>query len=319
MRLPFFFCALLALALAACGGGDDDDDSGDNGDSSPEATSESTGDAGASGEPVSLVVASSELILGPNRFIFGLFDAENQLVNGAEATLTLFADAQENPTEVGTFPVDYLEIEFPDPESPPDIAGVYRSNLEFDSPGVYGAQINVEGLEEVPQGLRVFLQVEEPDQTSVQVGEPAPPSDTPTSDEVDDLAQIDSDEPPNPQLHELSVADAVTSGRPTVVSFATPAFCTSRLCGPMIDVILVVQEEYGDRVNFIQIEPFELDENGEVVSQNGTFVPAETFTEWGLASEPVTFVIDQEGIVAYRFESMTTADELREALDAVLT
>lgn len=296
--------------MAACGGDDDDAETP----SEEEPTTEATA---TSDEPVALVVASSELVVGSNRFIFGLFDAENTPVDGLDATLTLFSDPQNNPTEIGTFDVEFREIEFPNEDQPPDITGVYASQLEFPSAGVYGAQINVAGQNEVPQGLRVLLQVQA-EGTGVQVGDQAPASETPTTDEVENLETIDSDDPPNPQFHELSIADALQSGSPTLVSFATPAFCTSRLCGPMVDVLLTIYPEYEGSVNFIQVEPFELDDQGQVVTENGTFKRGQTFNEWGLTSEPVTFLIDPSGTVVYRFESVVTQDELREAIDALL-
>jgi hypothetical protein len=313
MKLRILLLGLLLplLLIAACGGGDDNDDD------QPTAE-ETTPDATATpGEPVALVVASSELIVGPNRFIFGLFDAENMPVDGLDATLTLFSDPQNNPTEIGTFEVDFREIEFPDEDQPPEIRGVYASELEFPSAGVYGAQINVAGQAEVPQGLRVLLEVQASG-TGIQVGDSAPASETPTTATVENLETIDSDDPPNPQFHELTIAEALQSGRPTLVSFATPAFCTSRLCGPMVDVLISIYPEYEGQVNFIHVEPFELDDEGQVVTENGTFKRGQTFNEWGLVSEPVTFLIDASGIVVFRFESVVTQDELREALDSML-
>ena len=305
----------LSLAIvSACGGSDDDE-----GNSTPdltEAAAEQTAELD-DGEPVSLVVASSELVTGPNRFIFGLFDAENTTVDGLDATLTLFSDPQGMPAEIGTFDVEFREIEFPSADQPPDITGVYAAELDFPSAGVYGAQINVSGQEEVPQGLRVLLQVEA-EGSGVQVGDQAPASQTPTTDAVDNLETIDSDDPPNPEFHELSIDQALQSGRPTIVAFLTPAFCTSRLCGPMIDVLLTIYLEYEGRVNFIHVEPFELDDEGQVVTENGAFKPGQTFSEWGLTSEPVTFLIDENGVVVYRFESVVTQDELREALDTLV-
>jgi hypothetical protein len=309
--LPFMLCLFL---VTACGGSGDDDD----GDDDPADDDSPTATASASAEPVALVVASSELVVGPNRFIFGLFDAENTPVDGLDATLTLFSDPQNNPTEIGTYEVEFREIEFPNEDQPPDITGVYASQLEFPAAGIYGAQINVAGQTEVPQGLRVLLEVQEHG-TGVQVGDTAPASQTPTTDQVENLEQIDSDDPPNPQFHELSIADALQSGRPTLVTFATPAFCTSRLCSPMMDVLLTIYPEYERRVNFIHVEPFELDDEGQVVTnEDGQFQRGQTFDEWGLTSEPVTFLIDANGVVVHRFESVVTQDELREALDTML-
>lgn len=321
MLVRLFLAALVVTLSAACRGDDDSDESSDSSATTgaEETDTEATGTSSETtiGPPASLVVASSELVVGPNRFIFGLFDAENQLVEGLDTSLTLFADAQGEPREIGTFDAEFLALEFPDEEEPPEIGGVYASSLPFEEAGVYGIEVTVEGQPEAPQGLRVFLDVKA-EGSGVQVGETAPASDNPTTDDVDDLATIDSDDPPNPELHELSVAEALASGDPTLVAFVTPAFCSSRLCGPMIDVVLAILPEYEGRVNFIHIEPFALGADGQVIQENGMFVNSETFDEWGLTVEPVTFIIDADGVVAFRLESLTTQDELRAALDSVL-
>ena len=40
--------------------------------------------------------------------------------------------------------------------------------------------------------------------------------------------------------------------------------------------------------------------------------------EWGLPSEPWTFVVDGEGIVRAKYEGFVGADELRDAIDETL-
>jgi hypothetical protein len=229
----------------------------------------------------------------------------------------MFSDPQGTPAELDTVPFEFLELEFPDEDDPPDVNGIYKAQLTFDEAALYGVQVNVEGQDEVPQGLRVLVQVLE-EARGIQVGDAAPASDTPTADEVEDLSTIDSDDPPNPEFHDQSIADAVASGRPTVVVFATPAFCTSRLCGPMVDVILSVYPQFSDRVNFVHVEPFVLDAEGQVVTEGDMFVDSPTFAEWQLTTEPITFVIGADGVVAFRFDGITTQAELSSALDAVL-
>jgi hypothetical protein len=46
----------------------------------------------------------------------------------------------------------------------------------------------------------------------------------------------------------------MASGKPTVVSFATPLLCGSRMCGPVVDEQLLVFDELDDRANFIHVE-----------------------------------------------------------------
>ena len=67
---------------------------------------------------------------------------------------------------------------------------------------------------------------------------------------------ISSDPHPDPAMYEVSVADAVTSGVPTVIAFATPGFCASATCGPLLDQVKALQSDYPE-VEFIHVEIYE--------------------------------------------------------------
>lgn len=49
---------------------------------------------------------------------------------------------------------------------------------------------------------------------------------------VERLEELTTDYTPDPDLYQLTIAEALITGRPTVIVFATPAFCTSPTCGP---------------------------------------------------------------------------------------
>ena len=88
------------------------------------------------------------------------------------------------------------------------------------------------------------------------IGDAAPPSDTPTADTTEDLHTISSSPQPDPALYRLSVAEAVRSGKPAVISFATPAFCVSATCGPQISDLSVLAAQYGGQANFVHVEVY---------------------------------------------------------------
>ena len=146
------------------------------------------------------------------------------------------------------------------------------------------------------------------------IGSPAPRTDNPTINDVDDISEIDSSDPPRPYLHTMSIADAIATGKPVIVAFATPAFCRSRLCGPEVDVVDSLYEKYRDRVAFVHVEPYKLD----VLHEEGRYEMTEAAQEWNLPSEPWVFIIDDKGLVAAKFEAVVTAAELEEALQQVL-
>ena len=87
------------------------------------------------------------------------------------------------------------------------------------------------------------------------VGERPPRIHTPTADDVGDVTEIDTRIPPD-QMHEDDFAD-VLGRKPVILVFATPAFCQSRACGPVVDVTEEARARFGDEVSFIHMEIYE--------------------------------------------------------------
>ena len=78
---------------------------------------------------------------------------------------------------------------------------------------------------------------------------------TPTAQEVGgDVAKITTREPPDTQ-NEVDYAEALGK-EPILLLFATPKFCQSRVCGPVVDVAEQAKQEYGDKAAFIHMEIF---------------------------------------------------------------
>lgn len=141
------------------------------------------------------------------------------------------------------------------------------------------------------------------------IGSMPPASKNRTLESEPDIKKLTSDIDPNPALYQLTVADALNSDRPTVVTFATPGFCTSQLCAPVVDSIKTVYTQFKDRGNFIHIE---------VYKSFDPLVYADEMAEWNLNSEPWTFVIDRTGRIASKFVGPVSPEELTQALDLVI-
>ena len=116
--------------------------------------------------------------------------------------------------------------------------------------------------------------------------------------------------PAEPGLYQLTVAEALASGQPTVVTFATPAFCTSRLCAPVVDSVKAVYADLQDSVNFIHIEVYK--------DFGPPLVYADEMDEWHLPSEPWTYVLDREGKVVARLGGPVSPAELRSVLEPLV-
>ncbi len=77
-----------------------------------------------------------------------------------------------------------------------------------------------------------------------------------------------------------------------------------------------VKENVGDRANYIHVEVFEDPHMIEGARPTGGLVAA--VDEWGLPTEPWTFVIDSQGLVRGKFEQFTTAAEIEAKLLEIL-
>ena len=141
------------------------------------------------------------------------------------------------------------------------------------------------------------------------VGSQPPASQNRTLASEPDIHKLSSAVDPDPGLYQMTVADALKSGKPSVVTFATPGYCTSQLCAPVVDTVDAVYKQYQDQANFIHIEVYK------------TFDPlvyADEMAEWGLTSEPWTFVLDKDGKVSARFNGPLGKEELVSALEPLL-
>ena len=304
------FLAALAVIAAACSSG--------GGDGSPStSTPETTTTLG-----VSPVIVNSELVVGENRFMIGLLSSENEEIVGAAVAFRFFkldGDQKELREEAQATPIA-LEKTYTHTHEDGTVetheageSGVYVAAVRFDEPGQWGVEVTAAvgdvTYDPAPAGFEVLKE-----SASVAMGAPAPLSETLTLDDVEDVTEIDTSNPPIPEMHTMTIAEAVTSGRPSVIVFATPAFCLSRICGPTKDVVDELFEQYKSEVNFVHVEPYELD---RARSGEGLF-PIPATTEWGLQSEPWVFLVDSEGFIAAKFEAVVTMDELKAALEPLL-
>lgn len=292
--LAALLTAVVATAVAgpACGGGG-------TGDGAPPWP-----DEGGAQTDVIAVIASSQLTVGENRFLMALLDDQNHILSSPDLKVHMaFYYLDRSRTE----PVTEADGRFI--WAIPDQRGLDVAYVDFDEPGTWGVDVTATPPEGDPIRVRALFTVLERGSTPA-VGEPAFPSNTKTLADVPDIAQLTSDEHPDERLYRLSIADALQERKPFVVAFITPAFCTSAVCGPTLDVVKEVMPGYLPAVNFIHVEVYDLTKPGELVT-----VPA--IQEWGLPSEPWVFVVDGQGKVAAKFEGAVSADELREALDSV--
>jgi hypothetical protein len=274
----------LALLLAACGG--------------PSAAPTST--AIVSGpSSLSIAVASNDFPIGQPRVPFVLFIGSQPISDAQSVQLTAFDLGSGTPVPGWTGEATpYTDYDTPYWVAAPDLP----------APGFWGLGAVVT-LADGTTTQGQFTIETLADVSGPAVGEVPPAIENRTAESEPDLAKITSDPAPEPALYELTVAEAMASGKPSVVVFATPGFCESRLCAPVVDSVKAVREDFADQANFIHVEIYE--------SFNPlTYGPE--MEQWGLPSEPWTFVLDEAGAVTHRFGGPVAPRELSAALEQVV-
>ena len=303
----------LVLLLASCGQA-----------SAPAATAPSA--AAANVEPV---FAFSEAIAGKNRIAIGLVHNNTPLNEPkAKVHLRFFNLDSSNPQQVvAESDATYYGQGLP--------AAFYVAYPNFDKPGNWGVEIQTQLPGQAqPSVSKQRLEVKERSNVP-NIGDPAIATKTLTVKDVPDVAQLSSGPNPDPAMYQISLDQALTSGKPTALLFATPAFCRTATCGPSLEVMQGLQKIYGDRVNFIHAEvykyPFDqsvnlqakaeaqaAQEKRPLTAEEARAGLSDAMVAWRLASEPWLFLIDAKGIVAARYEGGLTKEELGPALEKLI-
>ncbi len=259
-----------------------------------------------------IVVAQAGKVYTPgeNRFGFGVFDVGGTPISDAE--VALYAAHGPDGKPQGPFParIEGLETDAAfeakttadDPKAPET---VYISDIAFDQAGEWQLVALIRDGDRL-LATRLLSSIEVGDYSEIPaVGEKAPPISTPTTDDVSDLSEIDTRDP-HDSMHDVDAQDVIGE-EPTVLLFATPALCVSRVCGPVVDVAEQVKSELGNEAEFIHMEVWE--------GNNPSNGVREQLKTYGLETEPWLFVLDSEGRVSTRIEGAFSATELREAVE----
>jgi hypothetical protein len=178
----------------------------------------------------------------------------------------------------------------------------------FDRPGLWKATTEIDGTEDSST-----FQVSEPaDVPLVQPGQSMRPLDTPTVDDHRGVEPICTDAPECP-LHAQTLTAALATGQPTALLVATPAYCQTSLCGPVLTLLL---EEVANhpQMQFVHAEVYT---DAAAVGDVSQATTAPIIDTYGLTFEPSLFVADATGTVQTRLDNVYDRVELREALAGV--
>jgi hypothetical protein len=302
------------------------------------------------GEIVKSADSHSELVVSPaalafyrgeNRYPFGIFHTDRSQVDDAEVALYLAkvptavpggggsskggqqakgavaqarTKALEEPAmgpypaaveSLATQPAFRAQTTADDPDA---ATVVYTTNVDFPSDGEWRVAALIKQGNALSAALLPSATVGE-FKGVPQVGQKAPKIHTPTPSDVGgDLSKITTRIPPDTQ-NRVDYADAL--GRePIFLLFATPQFCQSRVCGPVVDVAEQVKQQYGDKAAFIHMEIYKDNDPSKGVRSQ--------VTAFHLPSEPWLFAIDRQGVVRAVVEGAFGVDRMTRVVKEVI-
>lgn len=249
---------------------------------------------------VQVMLATDDFEAGRPRVPFVLFSGPERVADAQKVQLTAFdlSDATAVPGWTGEA-TNYSDYEVP----------YWVAYPELPQAGNWGLVAEITLADGTVEESQLVLEVKERPVTAA-IGEAVPPSQNRTLTTTPDMSQLTSDDDPEPAFYQMTVAEAIASGRPSVVVFSTPAFCQTAVCAPVLDSTEQVYDSFGDQVNFIHLEIYK--------EFNPALVVADEVTEWGLPSEPWTFVLDAEGKVFARLGGPVSVRELTAVLEDLL-
>jgi len=143
------------------------------------------------------------------------------------------------------------------------------------------------------------------------VGQPLPAVATPTTTEARGVDPICTRTPPC-DLHAVSLDEVLGTG-PVALSIATPEFCQTAICGPVLDLLVEALPDY-PTITGVHAEVY-ADPRGNDDPTAGGLAPITD--EYALTFEPTLYLVDATGTIVTRLDSVYDRVELRDALDQI--
>jgi hypothetical protein len=189
----------------------------------------------------------------------------------------------------------------------PKRRGIYTADVTLPQAGPWLGVVQVK-KDGKRQNASLAFQVQESAKAPV-AGQPAPRAASPTAANPLGVDPICTRNPPCP-LHDVSLDTAIGAGKPVAVMLATPALCQSRYCGPVLDDLLTLTDQYKDRITFVHVEIYTNSSGNETTP---------TVQAWGIQTEPWLFGVDATGNVVSRLDGAFGHDEQQQLLQRLVS
>jgi hypothetical protein len=260
---------------------------------------------------------SEETAAVPSTNLVALFAPQGVLEVGREQRLTLaVADAEGTPLRDAPRLLEFSVRADGEEEGTPVTAEAHAEGLPApyypvvftpEAAGLYEITTTIDG-----EGLEPRVFEVGDDSPIPAVGERLPLTPTPTTSDplgVDPLCTRD----PACPFHEVSLDAALRQGGPIAFLIATPEFCQTALCGPVLDILVDAAAEVPG-VRMVHSEVYANPRAVGDITQAELTPPMEALN---LSFEPSLFVTDASGTITARLDNIYDRAELLDALGRV--
>ncbi len=257
------------------------------------------------GPTVSAIPGTEDYASGPTRVSFLLIDGQGRTVDRPRARVWVARSDDAPPFLHTTAVLEQIGAAGSSEPASGELAHIYVARFSVPRPGIYTLVVEPVGGRRVQAELHIQVRARP---QAPAVGSKAIASDTPTIRSAHgDLARLTTRVPPDRALLRYSVAESLAAHAPFVLVFATPKFCTSRTCGPVVDVVDAVRRRFaGTAIRFIHVEIYK--RNNPALGEN------RWVKQWHLPTEPWIFLVGRDGRIKARFEGSVSVGELAEAV-----
>lgn len=174
--------------------------------------------------------------------------------------------------------------------------------FQVDEPGNYLLLID-----QAPES-QMFFQLEEASAVPMPLlGNPLPPFDTPTLDNARGVNPICTRPGEFCPFHDVTLTEALKSGKPVLYLIGTPAYCSTGTCAPGLDALMTLAKSVGNKAVFV---------HAEVYKDTSATVAAPAVSEYTLTYEPILYITDSKGVLVERLDAIFDVKEMRSAIAA---
>jgi hypothetical protein len=261
-------------------------------------------------ETGTMSAANGQFTPGVHRVAFALFDKAQHYVYAPTAVYV--ASSPTSPAS-GPYlaPDDPVGVEprFSSEQNsgPGELQAIYSADIPLPRPGIsYLLALTRAGSKMIGSTGEAVVALGTP---IPAVGQLPPAIATDTLASVHGNVKLLTTRVPPENMHSVSFNE-VLGKQPIALLFSTPELCTSRVCGPVTDIMVQLQHQFAGRIAFIHEEVYV-----DNMPSRGLRPQLHAFH---LASEPWLFTVNRRGVIVARLEGAFGIGEARQALEAAL-